>query len=170
MQSTLWGRPPSSLAGLTFLVCLSFTLAGCGTGKTMVMDAGEARKASSISVSEGQATVAVPVDAETTFRKKLDELLFAKGGIKQGQDVTLTYRFVQFNEGNRLTRWFWGGIGNAGEGNLTIEVTYADPSGKQLGKIMSEGKIGSGFFGGSSDDAIERAAEEVASYTVTHFK
>ncbi len=50
------------------------------------------------------------------------------------------------------------GIGNAGEGSLTIEVTYADQSGKQLGKIMSEGKIGSGFFGGSSDDAIEKAA------------
>ncbi len=152
------------------MVGIIVTLAACGTGKTMVVDAGESKKAASIAVVEGKSTVAVPADAEATFRKKLDELLFAKGGFLQGQDVTLTYRFVQFNEGNRMTRWFLGGIGNAGEGNLTLEVVYSDSASKPLGKIMSEGKIGSGFFGGSSDDAIEKAAEEVAAYTVTHFK
>jgi hypothetical protein len=149
---------------------VSFVLAGCGTGKTMVMDAGESRKVNSIAVVEGQSTVTVPAEAETTFKNKLDELLFTKGGFQHGDEVTLTYRFVQFNAGSRFKRWFTGGIGNSGEGNLTIEVVYSDKSGKQLGKIMSEGKIGSGIFGGSSDDAIEKAAEEIASYSISHFK
>jgi uncharacterized protein DUF4410 len=155
---------------LIYAAGASLVLAGCGTGKTMVMEPGESRKASSIAVVEGQSTVTVPAEATAMFKNKLDEMLFEKGGIKKGQDVTLTYRFVQFNEGSRFKRWLTGGIGNAGEGNLTIEVTYSDGSGKQLGKIVSEGKIGSGFFGGSSDNAIEKAAEEVASYTVDHYK
>jgi hypothetical protein len=149
---------------------VSFVLASCGTGKTMVMDAGESQKANSITVVEGQSTVTVPSEAETTFKNKLDELLFTKGGFHRGDEVALTYRFVQFNEGSRFKRWFTGGIGNSGEGNLTIEVVFSDKSGKQLGKIMSEGKIGSGIFGGSSDSAIDKAAEEIANYAVEHFK
>ena len=163
-------KPRFNWSTLFVLASVSFVLAGCGTGKTIVMDAGESRNASSVAIAEGQSTVTVPPEAVTTFRNKLDELLFKKGGVAQGQDVTLTYRFVQFNPGSQFARWLSGGIGNYGEGSLTIEVTYADQAGKPLGKIMSEGKIGSGFFGGSSDSAIERAAEEVASYTVTHFK
>jgi len=134
------------------------------------MDPGEARQGSSVAVVRGQSTVPVPDDAVMTFTEKLNELLYQKGGLKKGTDVTLTFRFVQFNPGSRLGRWFTGGIGNTGEGSLTIEVVYTDGTGKSLGKIMSEGKIGSGFLGGSSDNAIEKAAAEVASYTLTHFR
>jgi len=50
----------------------------------MVMEAGESRKANSIAVVEGQSTVTVPAEALTTFKTKLDELLFIKGGFQQG--------------------------------------------------------------------------------------
>jgi hypothetical protein len=52
-------------------------------------------------------------------------------------------------------------------------------SGKELGKIMTEVRIGSlrnstrasvGFYGGSSDHAIEKAAKEIVDYSVTPFK
>lgn len=36
--------------------------------------------------------------------------------------------------------------------------------------VPARGKIGSGFFGGSSDDAIDKAVEEITSYSVAHFK
>ncbi|MFZ1097845.1 MAG: DUF4410 domain-containing protein, partial [Steroidobacteraceae bacterium] len=139
--------------------------------------AGEQRKINSIAVIEGPSVVPVPAEASAAFKKHLDELLFSKDGFKRGDDLTLTYRFVQFDEGNRFERWASQGL--AGEGSLTIEVGYTDKSGKKLGEIISKVKIGSllnsrvwglFFFGGSSDDALYKAAKEVAGYSATQFK
>jgi hypothetical protein len=156
---------------------MSFALAGYCVGKTIVIDAGVSRTARSIVVIEASSAVTVPAEADAVFKKKLDECLFTKGGFQKGEELTLTYRFVQFDEGSRLKRWAFFGL--AGEGRLTIAVVYADMSGKELGKIMTEVRIGSlrnstragvGFYGGSSDDAIEKAAKEIGGYSVTHFK
>lgn len=57
------------------------------------------------------------------------------------------------------------GLGNAGEGSLTIEATYVDAEGTELATIHAEGKISSGFFGGDFTLAIEKAAKEIADYT-----
>lgn len=84
--------------------------------------------------------------------------------------MTIRYRFVQYNAGNQFTRWFWGGIGNAGEGTLTVEAKYFDSQGKEICVIQSEGKIGSGFFGGSFDYAMDKAAKEIVEYTKANFK
>jgi hypothetical protein len=155
---------------------LSLILAGYCVGKTIVIDAGASRTVTSVAVIEASSAVTVPAEADATFKKKLDESLFTRDGFQKGEELTLTYRFVQFDEGSRFKRWAFFGL--AGEGRLTIEVVYADMSGKELGKIMSEVKIGSlhnstrlgvGFYGGSSDDAIEKAAKEIAGYSVTHF-
>ncbi|MGA7823437.1 MAG: DUF4410 domain-containing protein, partial [Steroidobacteraceae bacterium] len=120
---------------------LSLVLASYGAGKTMVIYAGEQRKINSIAVIEGPSVVPVPAEASAAFKKHLDELLFSKDGFKRGDDLTLTYRFVQFDEGNRFERWASQGL--AGEGSLTIEVGYTDKSGKKLGEIISKVKIGS---------------------------
>ena len=145
-------------------------LVGCGTGKTMVMDSGESRKANSLAIIEGKSTVTPPTEVILGFKKMLDDLIFTQGGMPRGQHVTLTYRFIQYNEGNRFSRWFLGGIGNTGEGSLSVEAIFSDDSGKQIGKIISEGKIGSGFFGGAIDSAIEKAAEEISNYTISQYR
>lgn len=162
---------------LCALCAMSVVLASYSAGSTRVVYAGEQPKVNSIAVIEGPSVVTVPAAASTAFKKYLDELLFSKNGFKRGDDLILTYRFVQFDEGNRFERWASQGF--AGEGSLTIEVVYTDKSGKKLWAIISKVKIGSllnsrrlglFFFGGSSSDAIYKAAKEVAGYSIAQFK
>ncbi|MFQ5847364.1 MAG: DUF4410 domain-containing protein [Candidatus Methylomirabilales bacterium] len=171
--------PPS--LGITLMLIL----VGCGAGKTLVMKPPETKlRVTSVSFSEGNSTIAVPAEAKKAFEEKLAELLYeeqkeadeyekeknGEGAFKMGDDLKIKYRFVQYDKGDRFTRWFWGGIGNAGEGSLTIEVKYFDVTDKELATIQSEGKISSGFFGGAINFAVGKAAEEIAEYTVQNFK
>jgi len=97
-------------------------------------------------------------------------LLYKEGAFQKGSELTIRYRFVQFDAGSQFTRWFLGGIGNSGEGSLTIEAKYFDMAGKELSVIQTEGRIGSGFFGGDFSFALQKAAEEIADYTKINFK
>ena len=145
------------------------TIAACGAGKTMVMEPGaEMIKVASVELHEGKSMVNCPPAVVAQFRSKLEAQLCKPGGFVQGDDLNPTYQFIQYNPGDQFTRWFFGGIGNAGESSITVQALYTDQGGRQVGKIMSEGKIGSGAFGGSMD--LERAADEVAQYTLTTFK
>ena len=49
-----------------------------------------------------------------------------------------------------------------GEGSLTIESKFYDSADKELSTIQTEGRIGSGFFGGSYGEALDKAAEKIA--------
>jgi hypothetical protein len=40
----------------------------------------------------------------------------------------------------------------------------------KLANIQTEGWIGSGFFGGSMSEAVDKAAEEIAEYAIANFK
>jgi len=42
---------------------------------------------------------------------------------------------------------------------------YLDANRQEIGKVQSEGKIGSGMFGGGFDNAIESSVEEFIGYT-----
>ena len=42
--------------------------------------------------------------------------------------------------------------------------------GEEIAKTRVEGRIDSGFFGGSMDSAIKKAAQDVASYTLANFE
>jgi hypothetical protein len=151
------------------LCCL--VLAACGTGRTMITAAPEARYvAASLTIQEGTSTVAVPTEVNATLQKLLAEALHGKAGFARGTDLTLRYRFVQYSAGDRFQRWFWGGVGNSGEGSMTIESVYVDRTGAEKAKIMSEGRIGSGFFGGSMDSALGKVAEEITKFTIENFR
>ncbi len=144
-------------------------LAGCGVGKTMVLKRPPTdTKVSSVEVAEDAATVKVPQEVSATFASNLKRLLCAEKAVKAA-DLKLTYRIIQFDPGNQAARWFWGGIGNAGEGSMTVEAKYLDNVGREIASIQTEGKIGSGFFGGSFESAIARAAEKIAEYTNENF-
>jgi len=156
---------------LCLLITVLVFLAGCGAGKTLVMKPPEMKvRVSSVDISEEIPTVNVPEDVRTKFQEKLNHLLYKEGTFKKGSDLKIKYRFIQYDPGNQFTRWFSGGIGNAGEGSLTIEVKYFDATGKELSTIHTEGKIQSGFFGGSFDFALEKAAREIVEYTKNSFQ
>ena len=157
--------------GAILLFIGAFVFTGCGAGKTMVLKPPEMKlRAVSRDLSEAKSTVSVPAEIKLEFEEKLKEVLFGEGGFQEGQDLKIKYRFIQFTPGNQFTRWFWGGIGNAGEGSLTIEAKYFDVADKELSVIQTEGKIGSGAFGGDLSFAIQKAAEEIANYTKVNFK
>ena len=40
----------------------------------------------------------------------------------------------------------------------------------KLAEIQTEGRIGSGFFGGSMSEAVDKAAEQIATYAITNFR
>jgi hypothetical protein len=155
----------------TLLLLAGFILAGCGVGRAMVIKPPEAKvRVDSVQVMEGNSPVAVPADVKATFTDKLNQHLYGEGGFQRGKELKISYRFIQYDPGSQLTRWFWGGIGNAGEGSLTIETKFFDPSDKELATINVEGRIGSGFFGGALSEAIDKAAEKVAEYTKANFR
>ena len=148
------------------LCILALILTACGTGRTMVLEPLHPMPSTTgVSIQEENDTVKVSQEISNKFSNYLSNKLYEKGRVQKGGDLILKYRFLQMNEGSRLARWFTAGIGNAGEGTLTVEATYYDKSGKLLGKIHTEGKIGSGFFGGSVDNALQKSAIEIANYT-----
>ena len=148
------------------LILLVGILTSCGAGKMMVLEPVHSVPSNpGVKIQAANDTVRISQEVSDKFFKYLSDSLYAEGKARRGDDIVVKYRFLQMNEGSRLARWFTAGIGNAGEGTLTVEATYYDQSGKLLGKIHTEGKIGSGFFGGSVDHALEKAACEIANYT-----
>jgi hypothetical protein len=144
-------------------------LASCGAGRTMILQpAVREYRTAGFTLQHSDSTAAVPAEVVSRFESKVRERAGKSGMISSGE-LLLRYRFIQFEEGDQFQRWFWGGIGNAGEGSLTCEVLYLDPHGAELAKIQCEGRIGSGFFGGTLNEALDRMAQEVAEYTVQHF-
>jgi hypothetical protein len=141
----------------------------------MVMDIpSEQVQAVSLDIVEDQSTVAVPTEVSQMFRDKLERALFsAEEGspppFTRGKDLTLRYRFIQFTAGSQFKRWLAGGIGGYGEGVMTVEAKFIKPSGKDVAKIQSEGKIGAGIFGGAIDGAVEKCVEEVVQYARQNF-
>lgn len=158
-------------AYLAFLGIIVLILAGCGAGRTLVMKRADTKlKVSSVEASEGKSPVDVPDDIKLIFKGKLNEFLYQEGAFQRGGDLKIKYRFIQFDPGSQFARYMLGGIGNTGEGSLTIEATYFDAAEIELATIQAEGRIGSGFFGGGFSLAVERAAEKIAEYTVANFK
>lgn len=154
-------------AGLCMLV------AACGTGRTLVMETPQRKAFSAAKVMRADDTVSVPEEYRVQFSNKIRELLYGTkekpGPFAEGEGLTIRIKVVQFNEGSQFQRWFWGGIGNAGEGSMHIVTEFLDGDTK-LAQTQMEGRIGSGFFGGSMREAVDKAAEEIAKYAVANFR
>ena len=162
-----------NVAGLLLFLIISLFIYGCGAGKTVVMEPVSDQtnsRVSSVKIEQLQATCNVPDEASVEFRNLLNEKLYAAERFREGDELVIKYRFVQFDEGSQFERWFWGGIGNAGEGTLTVEASFCDSKGNVISKIQSEGKISSGFFGGDINFALEKASEEITQYAIANFK
>ncbi len=157
----------------SYLIAIGLALTGCGATKTMVLEPLERQQTvKKLNVKRDKNTAIVDAAVEKSFEEHLKWQLFTKAGFQEGNDITLQYRFLQMNEGSRFKRWMTGGLGNCGEGSTTIEVKFIDntQNGKELGKIHTEGRIGSGLFGGSLDSAVEGVAEEIVEYAKAHLQ
>lgn len=159
------------IANAAAVVLLTLTLVACASGATTVMappviTPGTAFK--TLKIESGTDTVQLPTDARAHFEKRLNEyLLSGKTKFAAGPDLTLRYRFIQFDEGDRALRYLIGF--GAGKGKMTAEVVFIDGQGKEVAKINVEGEISMGFLGGDFDMAISQAAREVADYTMKNF-
>lgn len=150
----------TSFASLIFI--------SCGTARTIVYEPviiPSHINTNQVEIFNGTDTTPISDNVKGHFEKQLRKILYRDGSIQCGPGIKLQYRFLQYEEGNRFARYFLGGVGNTGEASLMIEVTYFDCEGNELGRVQTEGKISSGIFGGSSNNAVDRAAEEIAHYT-----
>jgi hypothetical protein len=160
-----------SAAVTAAFACLWLT--ACGTGRTMVMEP-VAQKATfrAVKLEPAPDSVAVPDELRSMFVDKLRADLYGAEGkpgpFDEGDGLTVRVRVIQFQPGSQFQRWFWGGVGNQGEASMQLLTEFFQGENK-LAHIQTEGRIGSGFFGGSVKSAVERAASEVSTYTVENF-
>ena len=157
---------------LILLAAAVFVLQGCGSSRVMVLEPAQkpTTPIRSVAIVSDMSTTEVPHKYQKKFEQVLSEKLYTKYGFEKGHGLEIHYRFLQLDEGSRFSRWMLGGIGNSGEGSLTVEARFIGEKGRELGKIHTEGKIGSGAFGGSFDCAVEKASESLAEYIVKNFK
>jgi len=157
-------------AGWAALGMLVLLLAGCGYGETTVVEpSSQTGRFQSVSIKPGQTTAGVPPEVSARFLSRLEDKIYREAGLNRGGDLTLSYEFTLYTAGNQLERYIFGGLGSVGQASINVQATYADRTGKQIGKIVSGGKLEGGLFGGDSDLAIDRAADEVATYTLDNF-
>jgi hypothetical protein len=151
-------------------IFLALILTACGTAKTVVLEPVDTtNKFSQVKLVEENPTVNVQPKVTELFRSVIEKGLYEEGPFTLGSELRIVYTFVGVDEGDQFARWFWGGIGNAGEGTITIRVRYLDDQDKELTNTQVEGRIGSGFFGGSFDEAITKAGEEIVKFTIENF-
>jgi len=156
---------------LPILFVILVGMVGCGAGRTMIVKAPDsASHFSSVELVETKSPVPVPVEVSRAFLEQLNNYVYKDGAFQKGPGLKVEYRFIQLNEGNQFKRWFSGGIGNFGEGSMTVEAKFYDQTGKELAAIHTDGKISSGFFGGGFDNAVEKSAEQIADYTWQNFR
>jgi hypothetical protein len=139
----------------------------------MVMEPVAERKTfDAVKIERSEDSVAVPEELRTMFLEEIRNDLYGTpeeaGPFKEGDGLTIRVKVVQFQGGNQFQRWFFGGIGNQGEASMQLLTEFYDGE-KKLSHIQTEGRIGSGFFGGSVKSAVEKAAGEISQYAITHF-
>ena len=159
-------------AGAVALVCLFLT--ACGTGRTMVTEPPAERKTfAAATIERSSDSVAVPEELRVMFVDELRKDLYGTaekpGPFTEGSGLTIRIRVVQFEAGSQFQRWFWGGIGNQGEASLQLLTEFLDGD-RKLANIQTEGRIGSGAFGGSVKSAVDKAAAEISDYAVANFR
>jgi hypothetical protein len=162
--------PHRAAVKMGFVAAVGLTLAACGGAQTTVVaPTAQPVKVSAITLMEAKPTVSVPPEVMSELHEKLTAKLYKPGAFGKGSNVKLAYRVVDYSAGNE-SRWSFGSMTGQTKGSVTVEAVYLDKGGHELGKIRSEGKVGSSLLGKSMDDAVEHVADEVASYTTKTFK
>jgi len=154
---------PKSYLKVLFLL-LALLASSCNTSKFSSSDAITSSFSGGVQIVHSADEVNVSNAVKQTFNEHLAHNLFCHKGFNHGSDITVEYHFVSFNRGSRILKCLGGGLGQCGEGSLTIEATCKSRQGDVLGVIQSDARIGSSLIGRAIDQAIFEAAEEIASY------
>lgn len=151
---------------------LALSAAACANNSLMV----EAPNASSYrtqfaTISAADSTVPVDADNQAYTLRKLQDAFF--GGdtplFKEGEGITARYRYVTFDEGSQVGRYFGGGLLGGGS-KVVLEVTFLNPAGEELSTVRSEAAVNGGFFGGSNKSGIDAAVKNIAEYAAAEFR
>lgn len=147
------------------------SVSGCASNHLIVDEAVTAPvHAQTVKLDYQPTGAAVTEDAAAYLQRKMQEAFFGNdGGFTQGNDLTVRYRFVGFDRGSRLGRYLLGGLAG-GEAEMTIQAEFVAPDGAVLGKVQAQSRVHGGFFGGSSNSAIDGAVKEIRDYALAHFR
>ena len=148
-----------------FSFLIAFSLSGCSeSGRTMILSAPTQRYAvNTYTLEHGRSTIPCDDEVKEQFEAEIREGL-SEMNMRQGNDLIIAYRCVQCEEGNRFVRCLSGV-----QAELTMEVIFKDKNKKELSKIYVSGKNSSGFFKGSFNYAVDKAAKQVIQYVSHHF-
>jgi hypothetical protein len=146
-------------------------LGACGAGHLTVEQPNTSSvRAQSVRLQYGNSTAEVPEDAAAYVQRKMAEAFHGgdNPAFREGNDLTVRYRFMGFDRGSRAGRWLAGPLG-MGQAQMVLEAEFVDPAGTVLARVRAEGELSGGFFGGSSNSAIDKAVNEIARYARANF-
>lgn len=146
-------------------------LSACASNHLLVEQAASApMRAQSVTLDYEPGGAAVTADAAAYLKAKMQEAFFSKDApFSQGNELTIRYHYMGFDRGSRLSRYFLGGLAG-GEAQMVVEAEFIAPNGTVLSKIQSQSRVNGGFFGGSSNSAIDGAVKEIHDYAVANFR
>lgn len=155
---------------IVFASVAALALSACANSSLMVEQpySGSYRTASAM-ISADSSTVAVDEKNAEYTQRKMEEAFF--GGdtplFREGDGMSVVYRYLTFDEGSRLARYALGPI--AGGSKVLLEVDFVGPDGTVMSTVRGEGTVAGGFFGGSNKTGIDKAINKVAEYASENF-
>lgn len=153
------------------LIFVAMPLAACGSGHLVVEQPNTSQvRARGIELQYDNSTTNVPEGASEYVREKMEEAFFTGDNsiFQPGADMLVRYRFIGFDRGSRAGRWLAGPLG-VGGAQMVLEAEFVDTSGNVLARVRGQGELSGGFFGGSSNSAIDKAVNEIARYARQQF-
>jgi hypothetical protein len=157
---------------IALLLFVAMPLTACASSHLIVEQPSRSDlRATALTLAYDETVTGVPASASAYVQHKMDEAFF--GGphpfFTHGQEMTIRYHFVGFDAGSRLGRYMLGPLG-VGEAQMVLEAQFVAPDGTVLAVVRGESEVRGGFFGGSSNTAIDKAVREIRDYAVQHFR
>ncbi len=156
---------------LAALALLAMPIAACTSSNLTVEQAARNPvRANSVNLQYADSTVQVSQDAQTYLQQRMNNAFLGGDApaFRQGQDMTVRYRFVSFERGSRVARYLLPGI--AGGSTMIVEAEFVSPSGEVLARVRGQGNVGGGIAGGSHNSAIDSAVNQIREFAVNTFR
>ena len=155
---------------IVFASVAALALSACANSSLMVEQPyrGDYRTASATVMPDAN-TVEVDADNTEYTTRKMEEAFFGGDSplFTEGDGITVTYRYLTFDEGSQALRYLMGGL--AGGSKVLLEVDFTGPDGTLLSKVRGEASVSGGFMGGSNKSGIDKAIDKIAEYASATF-
>lgn len=159
-----------SMKKILLASAFALTLSACANSALIVEkpNTGSYRTSSAL-VQYGESNVAVDAENVAYTQKQMEEAFFGGDNplFDKGDGITVTYRYIAFDEGSQVARYLVGPI--AGGSKVLLEVDFSSPQGEVLATVRGEGSVSGGFFGGSNKSGIKKAIKKIADFAAAEF-